>query len=234
MKDGVMAGPALWKVDMHSHTRLSKDSLNQPRLLVEAAARKGLQALCVTDHNGLANALALSRMPDLPIKVIPSEEVKTSEGEIIGYFLHELVPKGLSPEETVKRIHDQGGITCVPHPFDRARSGSRLKTPALERLVAAGQIDILEVFNARATFAEDNAQALAFAREHGLPMGAGSDAHTLMEVGQAYVEVPPFETAAEFLAAVRQGQVRGQLSSALIHVSSKYATVVKKLGLDRG
>jgi predicted metal-dependent phosphoesterase TrpH len=234
MKDGVMAGTGFWKVDMHSHTRLSKDSLNEPRLLVEAAGRKGLQALCVTDHNGLANALALSRMPDLPIKVIPSEEVKTSEGEIIGYFLHELVPKGLSPEETVRRIHGQGGLTCVPHPFDRARSGSRLKTPALERQVAAGQIDILEVFNARATFAEDNAQALAFAREHGLPMSAGSDAHTLMEVGQAYVEIPPFETAAESLAALRQAPGRRPRTSALIHLSSKYPTVHKKLGLDRG
>src|SRR4051812_37368774 len=95
-----------WKVDMHSHTRLSKDSLNNPRLLVETAAARGLQALCVTDHNGLANALALSRLPDLPITVVPSEEIKTREGEIIGYYLQELVPKGLSPEETVARIHD--------------------------------------------------------------------------------------------------------------------------------
>src|SRR3954464_8989497 len=122
-----------WKVDMHSHTRLSKDSLNNPRLLVETAAARGLQALCVTDHNGLANALALSRMPDLPIKVVPSEEVKTAEGEIIGYFLSELVPKGLSPEETVKRIKDQGGLVGVPHPFDSVRAASRLQTAALDR-----------------------------------------------------------------------------------------------------
>src|SRR4051812_43622936 len=72
---------AWWKVDMHSHTRLSKDSLNDPRELVRTAAARGLGALCVTDHNGLANALALARLPDLPIPVIPSEEVKTSEGE---------------------------------------------------------------------------------------------------------------------------------------------------------
>ena len=62
-----MAGTGLWKVDMHSHTRLSKDSLNEPRLLVEAAARKGLQALCVTDHNGLANALALTSTMDTDV-----------------------------------------------------------------------------------------------------------------------------------------------------------------------
>src|SRR5687768_16510913 len=95
---------------MRCHTRLSKDSLNDPRRLVDTAAARGMGALCVTDHNALKNALALSQMPDLPIKVIPSEEVKTSEGEIIGYFLSELVPKGLTPEETVKRIKEQGEI----------------------------------------------------------------------------------------------------------------------------
>ncbi len=228
-----MPAGRLWKVDMHSHTRLSPDSLNNPRLLVETAAARGLQALCVTDHNGLANALALAALPDLPVKVIPSEEVKTAEGEIIGYFLRALVPRGLSPEETVARIHAQGGLAGIPHPFDRARAGSRLQTPALERLVAAGLVDILEVFNARATFAEDNARALAFARAHALPMSAGSDAHTLAEVGRAYVEVPPFATALEFLAALRRGRVHGRLSSPLIHVSSKWATVVKKLHLAR-
>src|SRR6478672_2933958 len=133
---------------MHCHTRLSKDSLNDPRKLVETAAARGLGALCVTDHNGLATALKLSRLDDLPIRVIPSEEVKTSEGEIIGYFLSELVPKGLSPEETVRRIKGQGGLVAVPHPFDSMRTGSRLKTPALDRLVEAGMMDILEVFNA--------------------------------------------------------------------------------------
>jgi predicted metal-dependent phosphoesterase TrpH len=217
------------RVDMHCHTRLSADSLNHPRKLVETAAARGIGALCVTDHNALANALALSRLPDLPIKVIPSEEVKTSEGEIIGYFLTELVPKGLSPEETVKRIKGQGGLVCVPHPFDSMRSASRLRTPALERLVAAGLVDILEVFNARAARSEDNDRALAFAREYGLPMSAGSDAHTLVEVGRAYVEMGTFETPEEFLASIRAGKPGGVLSSTLIHLGSTWARVVKSL-----
>src|SRR2546423_8606943 len=187
------------RVDMHSHTRLSKDSLNDPRKVVQAAAERGLGALCVTDHNALANALAMSQMPDLPIRVTPSEEVKTSEGEIIGYFLSELVPKGLTPEETVKRIKGQGGLVGVPHPFDTMRSGSRLKTPALDRLVQAGMIDMIEVFNARAAKAEDNERALEYARQHGLAMSAGSDAHTLAEIGRAYMEVAPFDTPEEFL-----------------------------------
>jgi predicted metal-dependent phosphoesterase TrpH len=217
------------RVDMHCHTRLSNDSLNDPRKLVETAASRGLGALCVTDHNGLANALELSKMPDLSIKVIASEEVKTSEGEIIGYFLTELVPKGLSPEETVRRIKAQGGLVAVPHPFDSMRTASRLKTPALERLVAVGMVDIIEVFNARAAKSEDNDKALEYARRHNLAMGAGSDAHTLMEVGRAFVEIPPFQTPAEFLQALRQGKVHGDLSSKLIHLASTMAKVVRRV-----
>ncbi|HEX9989546.1 MAG TPA: PHP domain-containing protein [Chloroflexia bacterium] len=227
MKDTKQAN--LIRVDMHCHTRLSKDSLNNPRKLVETAAARGLGALCVTDHNALANALALSRLPDLPVRVIPSEEVKSNEGEIIGYFLSELVPKGLSPEETVRRIKGQGGLVCVPHPFDSMRTGSRLRTPALERLVEAGLVDIIEVFNARAVNAEDNQRALDYAREHGLAMSAGSDAHTLVEVGRAYAEIPPFSTPAEFLAGLRAGRVHGTLSSRLIHLGSTWARVAKTI-----
>src|SRR5437868_1964904 len=215
------------RVDMHCHTRLSKDSLNDPRKVAEVAAERGLGALCVTDHNGLANALALSTMDDLPIKVIPSEEVKTSEGEIIGYFLSELVPKGLSPEETVKRIKGQGGLVGVPHPFDSVRAASRLQAAALDRLVGAGLVDILEVFNARAANSADNDRARKYAEEHGLAMSAGSDAHTLMEVGRAYVELDDFTTPAEFLANLRAGKVHGRLSSTFIHLGSTWARIRK-------
>lgn len=223
----------LIKVDMHCHTRLSADSLNDPRRLVETAASRGIGALCVTDHNGLKNALALSQMSDLPIKVIPSEEVKSSEGEIIGYFLSDLVPKGLTPEETVKRIKGQGGLVCVPHPFDTMRTASRLQTPALDRLVQNGLVDILEVFNARSINPEDNRRALEYARTHDLAMSAGSDAHTLMEVGRAYMEVPAFSSADEFLVALRQGKVNGVLSSKLIHLGSTWARVAKTLPVVR-
>lgn len=219
----------LIKVDMHCHTRLSADSLNDPRKLVHAAHAKGLGALCVTDHNGLANSLALSRMPDLPIKVVASEEVKSNQGEIIGYFLTELVPRGLTPEETAKRIKAQGGLVGIPHPFDTMRSASRLQTPALERLVSQGLVDIIEVFNARSVRQQDNDRALLFAQEHDLAMSAGSDAHTLVEIGRAYVQVPPFDTAEQFLTGLRSCNVAGQLSSRLIHLGSTWARVAKSI-----
>ena len=219
----------LVRVDMHCHTRLSKDSLNDPRKLVETAAARGIHVLCVTDHNGLANALALSRMDDLPVRVIPSEEVKSNEGEIIGYFLSELVPKGLTPEETAKRIRGQGGLVAVPHPFDSLRTASRLRTPALERLVEAGLVDIIEVLNARSIQVEDNARALAFAKEHDLAMSAGSDAHTLMEIGRAHVEMPDFDGPEHLLKSLRRGAIKGNLSSKFIHIGSTWARVAKSI-----
>jgi predicted metal-dependent phosphoesterase TrpH len=227
-----MAGDAhanLIKIDMHCHTRLSKDSLNDPRKLVDTAAGRGLGALCVTDHNALAAALELSRLPDLPIEIIPSEEIKSKEGEIIGYYLTELVPKGLSPEETAKRIRGQGGLVAVPHPFDSLRTSSRIRTPALERLVAAGLVDILEVLNARSINPEDNKKAFEYATQHGLAMSAGSDAHSLREVGRAYVEVPPFDGAPQLLEALRAGRIGGSESSKLIHITSTWAKVAKAI-----
>jgi predicted metal-dependent phosphoesterase TrpH len=219
----------LVRVDMHCHTRLSVDSLNDPRKLVEAAAARGIDVLCVTDHNGLANALALSKMHGLPARVIPSEEVKSNEGEIIGYFLSELVPKGLTPEETAKRIRGQGGLVAVPHPFDSLRTASRLRTPALERLVEAGLVDIIEGLNARSIKVEDNERAVEFARKHNLPMSAGSDAHTLMEIGRAHVRMPDFVGPQEMLESLRNGTIHGQLSSKLIHIGSTWARVAKAI-----
>ncbi|MEO8289094.1 MAG: PHP domain-containing protein [Chloroflexota bacterium] len=219
----------LIRVDMHCHTQLSKDSLNDPRKLVDTAAARGLGALCVTDHNALANALALSRLPGLPIKIIPSEEVKSSEGEIIGYYLTEVVPKGLTPEETVKRIKGQGGLVAIPHPFDSLRTASRIETPALYRLVDAGMVDILEVLNARSIDVEDNRKAHEYAIEHNLAMSAGSDAHTLLEVGRAYAEVPPFDGPEQFLAALRQGTIHGTVSNKLVHIGSTWARVAKAI-----
>jgi predicted metal-dependent phosphoesterase TrpH len=155
--------------------------------------------------------------------------VKSREGEIIGYFLTELVPKGLSPEETVKRIRGQGGLVAIPHPFDTLRTASRIQTPALERLVAAGLVDILEVLNARSIDPGDNRRAFEYAKAHGLAMSAGSDAHSLTEVGKAYVEVAPFDGPQEFLEALRNGTIHGTESNKLIHMSSTWARVAKAI-----
>lgn len=214
------------KIDLHTHTRCSKDSLMQYDRIITAVQRAGLDGIAVTDHNELHGALELASIA--PFLVIPAEEIKTSQGEVIGLFLDERIPPGLAPLETVERIHEQGGIAYVPHPFDEVR-GSRIRREALEEITP--HVDVLEVFNARNAIPSYNARALEYARRHNLLAGAGSDAHTYSEYGRAYVDIPPFEGPQEFLASMRQGRWRGRLSSPLVHVRTRVDRTRKVLGM---
>jgi predicted metal-dependent phosphoesterase TrpH len=226
----------VYRIDFHTHTGHSSDCLLPAARLLGAAVRRGLAAIAVTDHNSLGGALqaqALAeRQPELfpNLLVYAGEEVMTSEGEVIGLFLREAIPRGLTPEETIARIRGQNGLVIVPHPFDRLRR-SRLTAAALCRV--APLVDAIEVFNARTTIPADNARALAFARQHRLALIGGSDAHVAPEVGNGYVEVDsaPAGEPGALLAQVRQGRVGGRLSFPLVHASSKLARWRKRLGL---
>lgn len=188
--------------------------------LIRTAQRRRLDCLALTDHNRLAGALALQKLAPFP--VIAGQEIRTSEGEIIGLFLLEKIPPALSPEETIARIRAQGGVVFVPHPFDRFR-GSRLLPAALERV--AGQVDLLEIWNARALLPSDNARAAAFAERHALLRAAASDAHTPGEVGQSYVVVPPFRDAPSFLAAMAAARLVERLSPPWVHLASRWEKI---------
>ncbi len=214
------------KLDLHTHTYCSKDSLMQYPRIIKAVELSGLDGIAVTDHNELRGALELARLAQF--LVIPAEEIKTSHGEIIGLFLHEWIPPGLAPVETVERIHEQGGLAYVPHPFDEVR-GSRIRRDALEEVTPL--VDVLEVFNARNAVPAFNVRALEYARRHNLLAGAGSDAHTYAEYGRAYVDIPPFEGPREFLESMRQGHWRGRLSSPLVHLRTRLDRTRKVLGL---
>jgi predicted metal-dependent phosphoesterase TrpH len=210
------------KVDLHVHTYRSPDSLAMPDDIRRWARRHHIDVVAITDHDTITGALEMRRR--WPEFVIVGEEIKTDRGEIIGLFLNEEIPAGLSPAETIRCIRDQGGLVYVPHPMDRVR-GSALAPDALLDVVK--DVDVIEVFNARVTFAADNRLAEEFALNHGLARGAGSDAHYPPEVGTAYAEMPPFVTAQEFLCAVRQARIHGRMASPLVHLSSTYARLVK-------
>ena len=211
-------------MDLHVHTICSRDCLTSFEAIIEACRRRGLGGVAITDHNRIEGALAFREIA--PFVVIVGEEVKSSEGEIIGLFLEEGIPRGLTPEETIVRIKEQGGLVYIPHPMDRVRR-SVLRREALERIV--GQVDAIEVFNARVTFPADNEKARRFAQERALPQGAGSDAHTPGEIGRAYVEMEPFHDPEEFLRHLSQGRVAGRLSSPLVHLVSAWAKVYRRL-----
>ena len=210
--------------DLHNHTHYSPDSILSPKQFVREAPRRGLDAVAVTDHNTIRGALAVRELAEFP--VIVGEEVRSKDGEILGLFLSEDVPKGLSARETIARIKEQGGVVGVPHPFDSLRSGLRQ-----DAMVAhIDQIDFIEALNARMVFSAHNDKARKFAAKRNLPVSAGSDAHSPLEVGRVWVEMPPFEGAADFVAALRQGRLIGRLSTPLVHLISRYAYLRRALG----
>jgi predicted metal-dependent phosphoesterase TrpH len=213
------------RVELHCHTYWSRDCLMRPERMIRACQRRGVDVLAVTDHNEFGGALELQRLA--PFTVIPGEEVKTAEGELIGYFLRERVAPGLPAEETAWRIREQGGVINVPHPFDRLRGG-RLRPEALDRLIRLGLVDMLEGLNARTTVPADNDAVFAYAHERGLPVAAGSDAHSYAEIGTACVETRPFDGPRDFVEAVREGKLRGGLSPWVIHLTSTWAKVAKQ------
>jgi predicted metal-dependent phosphoesterase TrpH len=215
-----------WRVELHSHTYYSKDSLLEPARIVEACHAKGIDKLAVTDHNAIAGALELREMA--PELVIVSEEIMTTEGELLAFFVQEWVPPGLTPQETIARLRDQGAFISVAHPFDRLRHGA-WQEPALLAIIE--QVDALEVFNSRCVFNADNATALALAQRHGKLKTVGSDAHTARELGRATVETEPFDSAETFRANLATARLCTDLSSVWIHFASTYAKWVRRLGL---
>jgi predicted metal-dependent phosphoesterase TrpH len=213
----------LWTVELHSHTAYSHDCLVTPERFVAACRRKGIDRAAITDHNAIAGALAARQIaPDL---IIVGEEIRTDCGEIIAYFLRELVPPGLPVLEAIARVREQGGVVGVSHPCDRYRReamGAERLLPIVDR------VDALEVFNARCVQPADNDCARAIAQEHGKLMFAGSDAHTTFELGRAAVRMPPFDSPETFLRSLAHAEICARLSSPLVHFASTYAKLVKR------
>jgi predicted metal-dependent phosphoesterase TrpH len=196
------------RVDLHSHTMWSGDSTTTPDEIEAAVVASGIDVLCITDHNAIKGAVQLAEK--LPCRVVVGEEMKTRHGELIGLFLTEHIPFGLETAESAERIRSQGGVVYVPHPFDPMRKN--LAEHALDDLVARGLVDAVEVFNAKTSLPSLNRRAADYATQHGLAHGAGSDAHVPDALGAAYVEMPDFDSPAEFLASLRQGVVVGHHS----------------------
>jgi predicted metal-dependent phosphoesterase TrpH len=199
--------PGHVRVDFHLHTMWSGDATTTPDELDEAVRAAEIDVLCITDHGTVNGALELVRSRKLPCRVIVGQELRTWAGEVIGLFLTERLPYGLKPDETVASIRAQGGLVYVPHPFDPTRHC--LRADVLDGLVAAGQIDAIEVFNAKTSLSHLNERARAYADTHDLPGGAGSDAHEPTAIGAAFLEMPDFDGPEDFIDAMGRGVVVG-------------------------
>ncbi len=216
----------MWLCDLHTHTLYSRDSLVSPERFLEACRRRGLDRVAVTDHNTIAGALRLKEMD--PERIIVGQEIRTTHGELIAYFLTKPVPPDLSPWEAIAAVRAQGGIVGISHPLDRARREAMGRAGA-ETLLE--EVDFLEGFNARCLFPADNRAAQALARAHGLPVTAGSDAHFLRELGRAVIRMPPFDSPTSFLEALRSARIEGQVSPAWVHTLSTLAKILRRAGL---
>src|SRR3954447_9734141 len=196
----------LIEVDLHMHTDHSPDCATPVEVLLETARDRGLGAIAITDHNEVSGALEARRiaegMDDL--KVIVAEEAKTAEqGEVIGLFLEEKIPRGMTMAETIAAIRAQGGLVYVPHPFDRFHS-----VPDYEHLLdIVEEIDVLEVFNPRVALTAFNEEAERFARKYRIVPGAGSDSHVAQGLGSVRVRIHDFDGPGEFLEAMRDADI---------------------------
>ena len=212
------------KADLHIHTCYSIDCLTPLEQIVERCLELDINCIAVADHNTIAGALKLREFA--PFKVIVAEEILTSVGEIMGLFLSEGVSQGLSPQETISRIRSQGGLVAIPHPFGRSLPWN---TNPLTSAAVLSQVDIIETFNSRTPFSNNIARAWKLAKEQGKVASAGSDAHTLGEIGRAYVEMPEFDGPDDFLNSLDQGKIFGQKSSYLSHFASMWARIRKRI-----
>jgi glycosyltransferase involved in cell wall biosynthesis len=190
-------------VDLHMHTDHSYDCATPVEVLLAEARGRGLGAIAVTDHNEISGALD-ARGKANGLKVIVGEEVKTAEqGEVIGLFIEEKIPRGMTLQETIAEIKRQGGIVYVPHPFDRMHS-----VPDYEHLLTViDDVDAIEVFNPRIAISEFNEEAVRFAAKYRIPAGAGSDAHVPQGLGSVRIRMRDFDGPEEFLESLRDADI---------------------------
>jgi predicted metal-dependent phosphoesterase TrpH len=211
--------------DLHMHTEWSYDCSVPVADLLNYAEAQGLGAIAITDHNvfgGADEAVKLAHRRALT--VIPAEEVKTTSGEVIGLFLREEIPRGMSMAETIAAIREQGGLVYLPHPFDRMHAIPEART--LHAHLA--DIDVFEVYNARLLLDGFNDEALRFARKYNLTMGAGSDAHVLQGVGTGLVRMRAFDGPEEFLISLRSAEILRRPKSLVYLQSLKWVAQAKE------
>ncbi|MGN6380088.1 MAG: glycosyltransferase [Gaiellales bacterium] len=209
--------------DLHMHTSHSHDCTTPVEALVDHCVERGLGAIAITDHNEVAGGLEAQEL-GRPITIIVGEEVKTSQGEVIGLFLKERIEPRMSMADTIAAIQDQGGLVYMPHPFDRMHT---IPSPAT-LLRCLDQVDVFEVYNSRLLFDSFNADALRFATKYNLLQAAGSDAHVLPGIGTALNRMPAFDGPEEFLLSLRHNQIERRPKSLLYLQGLKWVHQVSR------
>lgn len=216
--------PPNWilKVDFHIHSNFSADGDMPPEEVIKSAKKAGLDAIAVTDHNSIRGGVEAQKISEGLIVFVGSE-IRTEEGEIIGLNLKKDVPRGLPLVQACKLVKEQNGFIIVPHPFDKFRNGIG---NGMEKIVR--YVDAVEIFNARTLVDGFNKKSFEFAKKHGLPFVAGSDAHFRSEIGSVYMLVDCGKKKGEILKAVREGKVK--ITGKKTGITPHWKTFVTKIG----
>jgi predicted metal-dependent phosphoesterase TrpH len=214
----------LLRVEFHSHTSASPDSLTTPEKFAAACRRKGIDRVVITDHNTIRGARAAQQLA--PELVIVGEEIMTQQGELLAAFVSHEVPRGLPAPEAVRLLREQGAFISVSHPFDVTRSG-HWRLPDLLAIVPL--VDAVEIFNARCLSVKFNERARRFAAQHGLAGTAGSDAHTAAELGNAVMRLPAFEDAQGLRLSLREAQYELNRAPLWVRFGSRFASAVSSV-----
>lgn len=214
----------LIRAEFHAHTCYSHDSLVKIENLLNNCDRKGLDRVAITDHNEIKGAFAAKERD--PERVIVGEEIQTTQGEVLGYFMKAHVPGGLTPMQTVEALKAQDAFISIAHPFDLHR-GTTWSESSLAEILP--YIDAIEIFNARCISNKANLQAEAYARKYHLAGMVGSDAHSLYELGRACLLLPAFDDADSLRKALLSARRDDRLSGTWVHLISIYAKLHKRI-----
>ncbi len=210
-------------VEFHCHTKASPDSRMSPEELLTVCGARGIDRVVVTDHWSIAGALEAQELD--PERVIVGEEVLTDKGELLAAFVTEVIPRGTPYREAISQLREQGAFISVSHPFDPRRSRWTLED--LEEL--SPLVDAIETFNSRNLSPTYNEDAGQFAKKFELAGTAGSDAHTIAEVGMAIMRIPDFANADELRAVIEQAEFRVQSSAPWVRLASRWASLMNRI-----
>ncbi len=209
------------RIDFHVHTNYSIDSTIEPKQLLQKSREIGIiPALC--DHNSIKSHSAIPKNS----KVILGEEIKTDVGDLIGYYVNELIPKNTPFLEAVDKIKEQGGLSCLPHGFDKIRYNIGNRYPEY-----AKKVDLIEGFNSRCIFKEANKLAENFAKKYKKLTTCGSDSHFLFEFGKTYSILPEFdlESPKELLKALKNAKHHGVYFQKPLRFASSFYAKLRKI-----
>lgn len=213
-------------LELHCHTNHSACGFIRPENIEPLCLKKGIDVIAITDHNTIQGALRVRQLAQ-KITVIVAEEIKTSKGDIIGYFLEREIPSLMTPADTINAIKDQGGIVSVPHPFDQMRT-SRLSPDTLNLIL--DKIDMIEIFNSRDILKKQNTAVIRQALENGVVPVSASDAHFGVEIGHSITAIEAFDTPAQFLKNLRNAECLRQKSCSLwVHIATKLLKFWKQI-----